>query len=300
MIAETEWEDSVNKRIQYMVNHVWDGLKITDVEAFLKNFETNDRIVGLVLLDMLIYYSSEQEKSIIANLIRLMKRDIWIDSGMAKRGLTSCEIELELQNIYRRMCLVPVDDSDPSSSSFALTSQFKMSEDIPSSIKYIDLCDVPVMLASKYKYFVFYDDLIGTGTQFDTFWNDKKFGKTNKKSLKQLAEKNPDVKFYYLAMGGCADGVELLERDSNVRVIVSEYFSKNFDIFSDENEYWELNPGKKELVLTYIENKEKELGSRNDFGKNLSILFQHGRASNTTLSLYWNDGNGKWKNLYKR
>lgn len=300
MIKEKEWEESVKKKIQYMANHIWNGLNFTDIELFLSNFEKENKMVGWVLLDMLTYYSSEQEQSIISNLMRLLKRDIWVDMGMAKQNLSSGEINQKLQNIYKKMCLVPVDDSDPSASSFALTSEFKKSEYVSRYIKYIDLCDVPLMIALKYKYFVFYDDLIGTGHQFSTFWDQERFGKNNNIKIRDLAERNPNVTFYYLALGGCEEGVGILKQSiPNLRVIVSEYFPEYFDVFSDKNEYWELNPDKKNIVLEYIETKERELSSKSAFSENLAILFQHGRASNSVLSLYWHNSD-EWKKLYKR
>lgn len=203
--------------------------------------------------------------------------------------------------MYEKMCFVPVDDSDPSASAFSLTSQFKKSEYVPTNINYIDLYDMPLMLSLKYKYFVFYDDLIGTGNQFITFWDKKRFGKNKDISIKELAKKNSDVIFYYLALGGCEKGIQDVKKKiPDLKIIVSEYFPEYYDIFNDKNEYWELNPDKKETVLKYINEKEKELGSRSPFSKNLAVLFQHGRASNTVLSLYWYKSNGKWKELYKR
>ncbi len=90
------------------------------------------------------------------------------------------------------------------------------------------------------------------------------------------------------------------ENISNVRIIVSEYFSKNFDLFDEKNEYWELNPDKKDVVQNFVKKKEFELGSKSSFSKNLPVLFQHGRASNTALSLYWYNKAIDWKELYKR
>lgn len=301
MVCVTEWEDLVKKKIRYMTNQVWDGLGNTDVESFMSNFKKEDEIVGWVLLDLLVYYSSEQEVSIISNLMRLLKRDIWISKKMAQSNMSSKDINIEFDKIYKRMCFVPVDESDPSASSFSLTSQLKKSGDVSRFVKYIDIDDIPLMMAMNYKYFVFYDDLIGTGTQFDTFWRKNRFGKQQKISIQELAQENQDIIFYYLAMGGCQDGVCKLKKNfPNVRVIVSQLFSKDMDVFSDANEYWELNPDKKKQVLDFIVRKENELSSKSEFTENLPILFQHGRASNTALSLYWFNKSEKWKALYKR
>lgn len=301
MVNTKEWEDSVKKKIRYMANNVWDGLKITNIEEFMNNFSDEDKVVGWVLLDMLIYYSSEQEELIISNLMRLLKRDFWLKMGMAEKDLSSSEINLRLQDVYKKMCFVPIDESDPSASSFGLTAQFKKSKEVPNIIKYIDLVDLPLMIAMNYKYFIFYDDLIGTGNQFAEFWKKNIFGKNKKIKLKDLAKENTDVTFYYLAFGGCQEGIEQLrENISNVRIIVSEYFSKSFDLFDEKNEYWELNPDKKDVVQNFVKKKEFELGSKSSFSKNLPVLFQHGRASNTALSLYWYNEANDWKELYKR
>lgn len=85
-----------------------------------------------------------------------------------------------------------------------------------------------------------------------------------------------------------------------MRIIFSEYFPENIDLFDERNEYWELNPDKKDIVQNFVKKKEDELGSKSGFSKNLPVLFQHGRASNTALSLYWYNKENKWKELYKR
>lgn len=301
MSNETEWEDTVKKKIRYMTNHVWDGISFTDVEKFISNFGPKEQVVGWVLLDMLIYYSNEQEESIISNLMRLLKRDIWLKEGMAKDELSSDDIKRAFGEIYKKMCFVPVDDSDIASSAFTLTSQFKKSEDVSRQVKYIRLADVPLMMAMQKKYFVFYDDIIGTGNQFKTFWEKSIYGEKNSISISDLAKKNPDKCFYYLVLGGCQDGIDLLkEKIPNLNIIVSEFFPKCADVFSEENEYWELNPDKKDIVLKYISEKEEELSLKDSFSKYLPVLFQHGRAPNTALSLYWSTKSSDWKALYKR
>ena len=68
-----KWEKQVMKKIRFMTNNIWNGISFSDVERFLTNFG-EDRIVGLTLLDMLIYYSYEQEEYIVKNLIRLLKQ----------------------------------------------------------------------------------------------------------------------------------------------------------------------------------------------------------------------------------
>ena len=301
MVNEMEFEASVNKKVRYMANHIWDGLGNTQIDAFLKNFEKEDKMVGWTMLDMLIYYSSEQEQSIVSNLIRQLKRDIWIESGMAKQDLPSEQINLEFEKILRKMCLVPVDDSNPAASAFGITPQIEVSKEMP-GVTYINVDEIPLMVAMKYKYFVFYDDLIGTGNQFEKFWRHTEFGsKSNRFKLSELVEKNTDVRFYLLTLGGCEAGLQRLKKSvPKVKIIVSEYFPEHYDVLNEKNEYWELTPDNKDVVCEFIKKKEKELNYYSKYSKNLPVLFQRGRASNTTLSLYWYGKDGQWEGLHKR
>ena len=295
-----KWEKQVMKKIRFMTNNIWNGISFSDVERFLTNFG-EDRIVGLTLLDMLIYYSYEQEEYIVKNLIRLLKRELWISEEVGKRDKFAREINKSLNEVYKTMCFIPVNDHDPSDSAFSLTTIYKKSEDVSRMVEYVEVKDIPLMIALQKKFFVFYDDIIGTGTQFRKFWSKTEhFGKQNI-TLNYIAEKNPDIKFYYLVLGGYKNSIDtLMEEFPNLKVIASEIFTKDYDIFNEENEYWEFNSDKREQVLQYIQKKESELGSKSSFSLNLPLLFQHSRASNTALSLYWFSKPDKWKELYRR
>lgn len=295
-----KWEKQVMKKIRFMTNNIWNGISFSDVERFLTNFG-EDRIVGLTLLDMLIYYSYEQEEYIVKNLIRLLKRELWISEEVGKRDKSAREINKSLNEVYKTMCFIPVNDHDPSDSAFSLTTIYKKSEDVSRMVEYVEVKDIPLMIALQKKFFVFYDDIIGTGTQFRKFWSKTEhFGKQNI-TLNYIAEKNPDIKFYYLVLGGYKNSIDtLMEEFPNLKVIASEIFTKDYDIFNEGNEYWEFNSDKREQVLQYIQKKESELGSKSSFSLNLPLLFQHSRASNTALSLYWFSKPDKWKELYRR
>ncbi len=299
-MTDEKWEKQVMKKVRFMTNYIWNGISFSDVEAFLANFG-DDKIVGLALLDMLIYYSCEQEEFIIENLVRLLNRDLWISKKVGERDQSIDKIKEGLEEIYSNMCFVPVKDHDPSDSAFSLSSMYKKSACVPRTIEFIEVEDVPLKIAMQKKYFVFYDDIIGTGKQFKDFWSvTNHFGKHNV-TLKEISEKNPDVQFYYLVFGGYKKSVDMLEKQfPNLKIIASEVFTSDYSVFDDANEYWEFNKDKKELVLEFVNKKENELKSKNSFSLNLPLLFQHSRASNTSLSLYWFEKQGKWKGLYRR
>lgn len=252
-------------------------------------------------MDMLIYYSYEQEHFIAENLFRLLKRDLWITGELGEQNQSSNQLLSNLEKSYKDMCFIPVRDHDPGDSAYSLTSIYKKLDDWPSSIDFVDVTDIPLMLAIKKRYFVFYDDIIGTGHQFRVFWEESKHWGKHQVTLKTIAEKNPDVHFYYLVFSGYHDSIQALSPESsNLKIITSEVFTRDYSIFDDANEYWEFNPSKKDVVTSFVREKEEKLGIKNRYGLNIPVLFEHSRAPNTTLSLYWYSKENVWKELYGR
>ena len=299
-MVDDKWEKQVMKKIRFMTNYIWNGISFTDVEAFLTNFGDN-KMVGLVLLDMLIYYSCEQEQCIIENLLRLLNRDLWIGGKVGQRNQSINKIKEELKTTYGKMCFVPVKDQDPSDSAFSLSSMYKKSQCMPKNIQFIEVEDIPLMISIQKKIFVLYDDIIGTGKQFSDFWSVTRHFGRHDVTLKTISERNADIQFYYLVFGGFKESIDKLNgRFPNLKIIASEVFTSDYSVFNDLNEYWEINGDKKEMVLDFIRKKENELNSNSSFSLNLPILFQHSRASNTSLSLYWFEKQKKWKELYQR
>ena len=296
-----KWSSEAEKKIRFMANHIWNGISYSDIERFLNNFPDN-KSIGLALLDMLIYYSVEQESSIVENLLRLLARDLWQKSPPEILNGSSNTINEELDKTYQNLCLIPVkDDHDPSSSAFALTSSYKKAFNLPKCVKFIEPTDVPLMLAMKKTCLVFYDDIIGTGNQFREFWSITKHFTGFNYTLQDISKKNPDVKIYYLVLGACKESIIQLERDfPNITIIASEIFSTDYSVMSEENEYWEFNKDLMKPVQDYVKVKEAELRIKNEFSKYLSVLFQHTRAQNTALSLYWYEKENAWSALYRR
>jgi len=256
-MSDEQWEKQVMKKVRFMTNYIWNGINLSDVEAFLTNFGA-DRIVGLVLMDMLIYYSCEQEEFIVENIIRLLNRDLWISGGVYEKYSSSKNISRELESLYSNMCFVPVKDQDPSDSAYSLSSMYKKSDCLPRTVKFINIEDIPLMIALKMEYFVFYDDIIGTGNQFKSFWNDRFHFGNHQVTLNEISEKNPNLHFYYLVFGGYENSInELMVQFPNIKIIASEIFTSDYNIYDENNEYWEFNKDKKDIVWRFINEYEE-------------------------------------------
>lgn len=294
----TEIKNRIERKIKYFVNNIWDGLNETDISRFLGNFSKEDEIVGYVLLDMLIFYSSEQEQSIVENLIRLFKKDLWISNVEDFCKKTSSQINHELNILLNNTCMVPVIDSDMSDSALGISPFFKKTKLFPSSMKYINPDELVIYVAMRKRIIVFYDDMIGSGQQFVDFIQKKRFKDF---SIKDIVNRNEDIYFYYLAFSGFKEGIEYINQEvPQIRVIVSEFFDEENMITNVSNDYWYYNFELKEKVIDYIQRKKELYRTKNNFSKDLAVMFQHTRASNTCLSLYWIKRTGEWEALYER
>ena len=295
------WIEQTKKKIRFMTNSIWNGITMTDVDRFLSNFDQDD-ITGLSLLDMLIYYSSEQESNLIESLLLKLKHDLWIKGFLGDRDATSEELLKNMDLLSSRLCFVPVnDENDPASSCYSLSSFYKKSSSLHKSVQFCEPRDIPLMMALKKDIFVFYDDIVGTGNQFKEFWSKTKHFGDFDTTIDDISRLNDNICFYYLALGGCADSVnKLRQKYPNLTILVAESFPENCSVLDETNEYWELNPQNMKDVTGFINNKKSEFSIHSRFHKDLPVLFQHGRAPNTSLFLYWYGREGNWKELYRR
>lgn len=274
---------------------------MTDVDRFLSNFDKDD-ITGLSLLDMLIYYSAEQEANLIENLLLKLKHDLWIKGFLGDRDATSEELLKNMDLISSRVCFVPVnDENDPASSCYSLSAFYKKSSSLHKSVQFVEPRDIPLMMALKKDIFVFFDDIVGTGNQFDEFWSKTKHFGDFDTTIDTISRLNKNICFYYLTLGGCVNSInELSKKYPNLTILVAESFSENCSVLNKTNEYWDMNPQNMKEVMEFIENKKSEFSVNSKFTRDLPVLFQHGRAPNTSLFLYWYGHEGAWKELYRR
>lgn len=297
-----EWQSCIPPKIYFMAKNIWNGLSQKDIDRFIENFK-DKKEVGWALLEMLIYYSEEQAVYLASYLYKCLKRDLWLES--VKDGHNEINdsnlINNYIEGILHDACFVPLD-KEVDGSAFALPQIYKKVKDFPKSIDFCQINDIPLMIALKKKYFIFFDDIIGTGTQFTTFWKKTEHFSSGKRkiTLSQLAKINNEVHFYYLVFGAHSETLRKLKADyPNIRIIASEIFTKECSVLSPDNEYWEMNKELKGLVSKYVIDKLNEFDFKEDYSLNIPVLFQHCRAQNTSLPLYWTNKND-WKELCKR
>lgn len=287
--------------IHYQMTNTWLNL-INSVEKdrFLNNFKPEDKIIGLVLLDMLLFHNQAEEKQLILSLIRKLMSAMYKRKNL-KQDDSSKEINSYLQKEMEAICFIPVTDEDPADSSNAWTSI--LSEFIKTRNEFASIDNLPIHILENKHHIVFYDDMLGTGSQFERFLEKPRFSinERNKISISKLIEQTDTIHFYYMCIAAHKDGIQRIKNKWNqITILASEIFDDKDDILSKENEYWELYENEiRDELIAKIAKYINEFTPDEKFTKNLPIIFERNRPSNTTFPLYWYN-QSTWKPLKPR
>ena len=300
-IDESRLIEDIQRRIQYQVDHTWHNLiDSTLKDQFLNNFSEGEKIAGLVLLDMLLFHNQAQEKQLVRSLIRKLQSSIY-KREHPNQEESSDTIVKYIQKEMKSAAFVPVSDKNPADSSNAWSALVR--EITGTSDCFFEVNVLPLLLLLKKKYIVFYDDMIGTGTQFDTFLSQGKFKLNEKKaiSIKEIMEENSDITCYYLCLAGYKEGVSKIKKSYPwIHVIVSEVFDEEDSVLSKSNEYWAYyEKDERDKIIDILARIIREKNINDPFTRNLPIIFERNRPSNTVFPLYWNSKNG-WKPIKER
>lgn len=280
--------NDIKKRIQYQLNHNWGGiLDSSQKDKFLRNFSPEDEIVGYVLLDMLLLHNQEQEKQLTKVLIHKLYSSIY-KKIQSDQSQSSMEIETIISKEMKNACFIPVADKNCADSSNAWTSIFR--DQVGNSDCFYDVDKIPLLLAIKKRYIIFYDDMLGSGTQFDLFLSKARYCLNDKKqlSLWELLS-NCNQKVYYLCIAGYKEGIDKIKKEYHrIEIIEAEFFEDDDNILSRSNEYWEYYDDEfKDYMIKKVKNILKEHEVEEPYTRNLPVIFERNRPSNTVFPLYW-------------
>ena len=292
--------NEIKKRIQYQLNHSWGGvLDSSQKDGFLSNFSSEDQIVGYVLLDLLLLHNQEQERQLAKALIHKLKSSIYknLRPNQNKKGK---QIEDILFEELSKACFIPVADKSPADSSNAWTAIIR--EQVGVTDCFYDMEKIPLLLALRKNYIIFYDDMLGSGTQFDKFLSKEKYGLNEKKkvSIWELLSNN-EVTVYYLCFAGYKEGINIIqEKYQGVEIIEAEFFEEDDSVLSVDNEYWAYYEDEfRDRMIKRMKDILKERGIEEPYTRNLSVMFERNRPSNTVFPLYWTKS-GNWTPIKAR
>ena len=102
--------EELKRRIQYQMDHTWQNIFDNTVKSrFLNNFCEDDRIAGLVLLDILLYHNQAQEKALMKSVFRKMQSHMY-KSNHPLQEYESEKIEKCLSDYISKSACIPVSD----------------------------------------------------------------------------------------------------------------------------------------------------------------------------------------------
>lgn len=269
---------------QLIQNQVWDCIDNDRLEAWMNNFITDEeRLLSGLLLESLICRSKKQTKALLYNSIEsvlpnALNENPWkvLDNESYLSCLTSREV------LDKTIKIVPVirDTDPPTKSGPALARLYK--RDIDINEWYIKW---PWQVEEYYekkglKTVIFIDDVLGTGTQFNKFYE------------KHYSNMRGQIKFVYIPLLASEKGIGNVKKSfPEIKISAVEVIKENDCFFTRKNspnisEIKDI----KDLYLKVEKNKiKKRFLEKFSLGYGelaLTVSFSHA-TPNATLPLYW-------------
>lgn len=269
--------------------------------SWLRNFANAREIYfALVLADSIMYYTSDQIKS-LWKLILMNRAKLFLLNEIFPNN-EPVEIETWFPEYLRKNCVF-VGFGATCKSGAAMPYLFDKSHNIR-NLTYMGmfefLCRYQELGALKKVLLL--DDFIGSGNQARSKWFSKvPIDKKKKRSLDDVSRKNPHLQFVYLALVGCKEGKEKIERTTPMKVIVGEELDEKFKCFSDVSIIYR-DPDERREAKEVMEKKGRmlckyPLGYDN---MQLAIAFSHNTPDNSLPVIWKRLPDGGWFPLFER
>jgi hypothetical protein len=288
----------------------WRGISVQDLERWCGEFRTPQELELLsFLLDSLVFRSQNQITGLIHQLFDTQLSQVinWEEDLGANSESRSLFDILTLKypdNRINKIRLVPViKTEDPPTKSGPLIARILNKHTI--NHKY--MCwpwDQEKLRNEDLSYTIFFDDFIGTGTQFLNFFNNLIENETIDKTKSM---------FCYIAFSGTQSGIDHIEKETQglVKVFVSETIKESNKFFTGFSTRYEklgtyldmpLDEYVESLKQTYLEFLHNhQVRNREPFGYGnleLTHVFSHG-TPNGTLPIFWSS-NANYHALFQR
>jgi hypothetical protein len=274
----------------------WDGISETTFCKWFNNFETLDeRYLAAAILSSLIYRNQISIQAFGAQLFQ-----ITIPNYLEKHSIHTVEcIDSWMQSLnhsrvskfpFRFSTLEGIDDKPGKSGSAIFRSLKKtfFNGDLGVGTQAYE----KILKNKNIKILILFDDILGTGRQFDTYM--KKFNPSEYK-----------VKILYCPFVAQKDGIKFINtKYPSVDIIPIETIDNTCGLFSKTNKLFSLcdNTEIEEFKSLYINmTQKKEFKISGVFGEGdqaLTFLFNDSTPNNNIAALWYQDDN--WNQLVKR
>jgi hypothetical protein len=220
----TNYIYTVKDRCMDLISHdIWVGIKPINLNRWFNNFETElEKYFAACILDALIYRSDDQMTA-LANELFTKKLPLLLNSKSYNFTDYKELTDLLKSDVTNQMRLVSVSSNQerPVKSSNVILRDFRRKMYFNDSW-FITPNEVEREKDNGIKTFIFIDDFLGTGNQFDSMWKNNGFGLTLK-----------DCNAIYAPLVAHLEGVKMLtDKYENLFVISAEYLDETSNVFN--------------------------------------------------------------------
>lgn len=291
--------DKIKERCEDLISHnIWEGVSQIKLNQWLSNFETDEeQYFSACLLDSLIFRSEAQTISLIKQLFQRVLPDLnRVDPmpiGKIKDWLKAVNKNNGVYPLLRFVSVVQETDP-PTKSAYIIARYMKRDLHVAEEL-IIKPWEINNCLKNGIKMYIFIDDFLGSGDQFNTLLE-------NSDLTKQAS-----LYVAYTPLVVHEKGCKFLkEEHPNLRLRGVESLDKSHMVFHDEsncfNDGVNTPEGAKNFYYELLKKKKIEIfgEQRNGYGTlELAYVFNHAVPDNCLPIFYW-DKNPEWKPLFDR
>lgn len=273
--------------------NIWNGIKQDDLNRWFANFENElENYFAACILDALIFRSNDQVISLGNELFTKKLPSCLNENGHKFNNYRDLLDLLKSQPTNElRLVSVTLKNERPVKSSNLILRDFKRKIGLNDSW-FIYPAEVAIEIKNGVKTFVFIDDFLGTGSQFEGMYKENGFAL-------ELSNSNS----IYCPLVAHQTGIEFLNKKcQDVKIVASEFLNKELDVFSFAfNDGVNNEKNAKEYYDMLLDKYKFELPAENKYGfGNLSLAYTfYHSAPDNCLNIIWDNKNG-WYPLIKK
>lgn len=305
--AEAYYRNVVQRCEYFIETAIWTGINKITLRNWLANFRTDkEKYFVACILDHVIYRTKEQTIALIKHLFKYTLPDLINKLAIFTDQIHEIDSLLRNSNyLINRTGYLPMleirfvgviksGDSMIKSSHY-IGRLFKKDFAIYESL-IITPAEIENCIKDGVKLFVFFDDFLGSGTQFKDC--------IEKENIESLLVK---AKFIYAPLVAHKKGIEFLKnRFPSIELVYVEFLDESNGVFNDKCNCFTDGVNTPIKVKKYyyelLKNKKINLKrqDRKGFGNlELVYIFEHASPDNT-LPLLWWPNTSTFKPLFKR
>jgi len=291
--------DAIVERSHKLIQHgIWEGLHITKLRTWLANFQTDEeRYFAACVLDSLIYRSHEQTVALTNQLFQRILPDLLRLDPPPVHSASLDRLRQEIAILDPGVRLVPVvtDNNPPTKSGYIVARLLRRHLRI-SDRWIIQPHTVGEHIAAGVRVFLFIDDFLGTGQEFEDF-----------ASWVRLGNHLPQIYGAYLPLVAHERGIEnLRNKFSDLRIRPVEILDVSNNLFDSTAHCFDdgINTSEAAKLFYYdlLMRKGIHIPSEHACGYgNLGLVygFSHAVPDNSLPILWWSKTPG-WTPLFAR